>query len=239
MIKKRMLGVDDSAKEHKKLKYIFRFTHDYTECYNTTDYMHKYSSSDVFDIQIIDIDLGPNSAQLGHEIAEYVMTHSNKPMVPAILVSAYKEQLEQLKEIHKDYFAGYVWKEGEPSKGINFTTAIRAAVDMAEALGTDEADKLLLRAREEKHQFDGGNKCTRCGNEYDPLPPEEEGILKMAIPHSELEGFDDLNMLQTGFAEKETIESMLLSCKQYSEEARTSIVIRVVRKLIHAHKMRH
>lgn len=238
MIKKRMLGVDDSAKEHKTIRYIFRFTHDYTECYNTTDYMHKYSSSDVFDIQIIDIDLGPKSAELGHEIAEYVMTHSNKPMVPAILVSAYKEHLEELKEKYGDFFAGYVWKEGEPSKGINFTTAIRAAVDMAEACGTDEADKLLLLAREEKHQFDGGNKCTRCDIEYDPLPPEKEGILKMVIPHSELES-DDLNMLETGFAEKETIESMLCSCKQYSEEARTSIVIRVVRKLIHDHKMRH
>ena len=239
MTKKRMLGVDDDNKEHKKMKYIFRLTHDYTECYNATDYIHNYSSSVVWDVQIIDLDLGPNSAQLGDEIAEWVMTHTNRLMIPAILVSAYKEHLVELEKKHGDFFAGYVWKEGEPSKGIDFATAIRAAVDMAEIHGTDEVDQLLILARKEKHQFDGGNKCKCCGNEYDPLPPEEEGILKMAIPHSELEGFDDLNMLETGFAEKETIESMLLSCKQYNEEARTSIVIRVVRQFIHDHKMRH
>ena len=209
MTKKRMIGLDNTKRDHDQVKLIFRKTHEYTACYDEDEYMSNYAGSEVYDSQVIDIDLGEASTNFGDHIAKSVMEASGRDMVPAVLRSAYKDKLEELKKKHGDFFAGYIWKQ-DP----NHDELLRAAVCLAETRGSNPIKRLMDLAK-------------------------AEGILDVKVADDYFSDITQFDMLDVGFPAENTIGSLLAGCAEHKDEARTSIVVGIIRKAIHAYMMKH
>ena len=209
MTKKRMLGLDNTKRDHDQVELIFRKTHEYTVCYNEDEYMSNYAGSEVYDSQVIDVDLGESATNLGDVIAKKVMETSGKDMVPAVLRSAYKDKLEELKKKYHNFYAGYIWKQ-DP----NHDESLRTAVCLAETRGSNEPQRLMDLAK-------------------------DEGILDVKVTDDYFSDTRDLNMLDEGFPAENTIGSLLAGCTEHKDEARTNTVVGIVRKAMHDHMMKH
>ena len=94
-IKRRHVGLDDKKAQHKTMKLLLTKTHDYRACYNVDEYMTEYAGTDDFHSQTIDINLGDRAPNLGTDVAREIAKLSDKSMIPAIILSEHKDDLEE------------------------------------------------------------------------------------------------------------------------------------------------
>jgi hypothetical protein len=193
------------------LKSIFRKTHNYTACYKPADYLAKVLADPMYDEHLIDVDLGKGSV-LGDEVA--IQARRLGRRVNAVLMSAFGDKLDKLKIDYGPLFSGYVYR----GNSTTFKKEIMHAVECAIRTG-DIVDDTTAMVETLWHWAD------------------ELGILDDVVPHSYLEELLSADMVganEQGLAQKETIRSLLQSCRVNPDDLEhVRCIIGIVQKLIH------
>jgi hypothetical protein len=201
------------------MKLILAKTHDYTACPNVDEYIANYAGTDYFHSQTIDINLGERAKNLGTDVAREIAKLTDKPMIPAIILSDYKDQLEEAEKIHGKLFSAYIWKEDK-----QFTEKVLVAIAIAEARGPNQIEQYRVIAND--------CKCDKCKESL-------TGFLHKEIPGSHFtDPFSSgIHMDESGFADKETINSLLDGCIDSKKKGKTETALTIVEKLIIQHSL--
>ena len=225
---KRMLGVDDEKSEHDTWKLLFS-DHEYTACPSeesakqgrsiADEYMNLYSGNTFFNVELLDINLSESSEMpcKGTELARKIKTTSTKPMVQSIVLSEYRDQLEDARIEFGPFFFDYIWKEDKKRN-----QKLKAAVALAESQGPNIVEKYRAIAKD--------CKCSKC-RAYGST----SGYLYKDIPKSDFPNLDGIDMFERSWSEKENINTLLDSCKGNKDKVYVEMTLDFIAELIKKH----
>lgn len=150
----------------------------------------------------------PDSSQPGHVIVRHTMELRN--VFPRTIIISNKKgvNLRRIEDEHKTFFQAYIWKEDPEFRG-----KIVTEVEEAVSRGDNELNILEEKFKEE-----------------DMI---EDPILESNV--TELEGFGSF---EVGFSEKETIRSLIESCRSDGEdEEKIKSIMKLLRRILKEHNL--